>query len=209
MEIENIFCNFIARDYLSIDNNIIEKFCRNRIEHNPRTYSPQPNHTNPKPVNQTRFSEEDLQEEPLSELFVIIHKKINELHTRLGYIKTHYQGVTDSWATINDGIYTSVAHQHPGSFFSGIYYVKGQVGQSPLKFMTPNVTQEYTTIKMIENYNNFTSTSYTEHAETGKLIIFPSWLFHYVETSLNSEDRISLAFNTSVFKNGDQILYGR
>ena len=40
--------------------------------------------------------------------------------------------------------------------------------------------------------------SYSEQPEKGKLVLFPSWLEHYVEPNLTNENRISLSFDTKI-----------
>ena len=37
-----------------------------------------------------------------------------------------------------------------------------------------------------------------EKPEKGKLVLFPSWLEHYVEPNLTNEDRISMSFDTQI-----------
>jgi hypothetical protein len=41
---------------------------------------------------------------------------------------------------------------------------------------------------------------YFQRPEESKIIIFPSWMSHYVEPNENLEDRISISFNTSIYR---------
>ena len=52
----------------------------------------------------------------------------------------------------------------------------------------------------IDDYNKFTSTDMSVTPSPGKLVIFPSWLVHYVQNNLDNSDRISIAFNVNVEK---------
>jgi hypothetical protein len=49
---------------------------------------------------------------------------------------------------------------------------------------------------MIEYPNAFNGAEIAHEPVSGKLLIFPSWLMHYVEPS--PEERISIAFNASM-----------
>ena len=46
-----------------------------------------------------------------------------------------------------------------------------------------------------ENFNPFNSGSWWFPVETGQVLLFPSYLVHYVETKKGTNTRISLAFN--------------
>ena len=51
---------------------------------------------------------------------------------------------------------------------------------------------------MIEENNFFNSMTWEVTPEEGKLMIWPSWLLHYVKPNLSDDTRISIAFNTTV-----------
>jgi hypothetical protein len=51
--------------------------------------------------------------------------------------------------------------------------------------------------------NNFTSSFWSYGPVAGDLIIFPAYLSHFVESNMSVEDRISIAFNTSLQLNHD------
>ena len=108
------------------------------------------------------------------------------------------------WANINRQGHSNVAHDHPGAYWSAVYYVQtdntdpmgGELelldprGSLPL-FYAPNLRmgiKGYTTAGMSELYK----------PQAGDCVIFPSWLKHAVTRSIGSGDRISLAFNFSV-----------
>ena len=62
--------------------------------------------------------------------------------------------------------------------------------------MHPVAAQQYViNSDIINEYNKFTSADISVEPELGKLIIFPSWLVHYVQNNLDDSDRISIAFN--------------
>jgi uncharacterized protein (TIGR02466 family) len=200
MQVECIFCNFIAREFIDIDNDKISNFCYDRLNNKPRV-----DQRSGRQSNQTWFSEQDIHQEPLKELFDIFNKKVNELHHHLGFDKDSFQVIDQGWATLNNSVYTSEPHSHPGSFFTGVYYVKSIEASSPLKFINPIGAHAHVINRNVSEYNNINSSSYSEPPTVGKLIIFPSWLHHYVSTEFSDSDRISIAFNTLIVKNGDKI----
>ena len=57
-------------------------------------------------------------------------------------------------------------------------------------------------LKYKNKYLNLLEKSYFNsfEIEENVLLLFPSWLKHYVNPNLSNEDRISLSFNTN-FKN--------
>ena len=66
-------------------------------------------------------------------------------------------------------------------------------------FCHPVMAHQYViNSEIIDKFNGFNSTVMSVTPEVGKLIIFPSWLVHYVEPNLDDSDRISMAFNITV-----------
>ena len=50
----------------------------------------------------------------------------------------------------------------------------------------------------LNNYNNFTGGRATYKPESGKVLIFPSWVKHSVDGSRSEQQRISISFNYGV-----------
>ena len=200
MQVECIFCNFIARDFININNDKIVDFCYDRFKNNPFV-----ERNTTQKSNQTWFTEQDLNQEPLKELFDIFNVKVNELHQQLGFDKDSFQIINQSWATLNNSVYTSKPHTHPDSFFTGVYYVKAIPTNSPLEFITPIGAHPHVINRNVSEYNNINSSTYLEYPSSGKLIIFPSWLYHYVGNDVCTSDRISIALNTLIVKKGEDI----
>ena len=85
--------------------------------------------------------------------------------------------------------------------FSGTYYLKGveSGAEGNIVFKNPvNIDYHMPSTKTVEQFTNITSGSYSEQPEKGKLVLFPSWLEHYVEPNLTNENRISLSFDTKI-----------
>ena len=76
---------------------------------------------------------------------------------------------------------------HPGSWFSGAYYVKVPDNESKyLVFEDPI---------QIRNYNQDTPNSYMKKVIEGMLLIFPGWVNHAVPKNDTNEERIVISFN--------------
>jgi uncharacterized protein (TIGR02466 family) len=50
----------------------------------------------------------------------------------------------------------------------------------------------------VKKFNSVNSGYWYAEPKEGDLIMFPSWLRHYVEPSKSNEDRISIAFNLEI-----------
>ena len=87
-------------------------------------------------------------------------------------------------------------HLHPGSIFSGVYYVKTNSQTGPIAFHNQSdrdaLLQTYT-----DKPNPLTISSVFYDTPVGRVIIFPSWVSHSVEPNLSETDRISISFDLS------------
>jgi len=79
-------------------------------------------------------------------------------------------------------------HNHPRSLLSGVYFVRADQGAPPLILYNPNPGQ----IMVSDNEND---KMYEVEPERGKMVIFPSYLFHEVLSNDNNHNRTVLAFN--------------
>ena len=104
--------------------------------------------------------------------------------------------LANMWANINyKGSYNK-AHLHANSLWSGVYYIKTPKDCGVLKLQDPKSVSLM--VKPKRNNNNFPQHSWTQisfEAVAGRLIIFPSYLTHWVEENKNEEERISVSFN--------------
>lgn len=100
--------------------------------------------------------------------------------------------LANMWANVNLKNEYNLPHSHPGSVFSGVYYVKCNKLSGDIVFNRPDLQQHYILFK--EN-NPYTFETYKFPPEEGKVVIFPSHLSHYVLPNMSDEERISIAFN--------------
>jgi len=95
-----------------------------------------------------------------------------------------------SWANVSRQGDANKPHTHPGVVWSGVFYVDlGNRDPHPadngcIEFMDPRP-------------GNIHGAKYLVNPEAGHVLIFPSWLCHYVNPFRGKGERISIAFNTN------------
>jgi uncharacterized protein (TIGR02466 family) len=191
MQIVPIFINFLATETLRIDNSKVEKFCyaqkelsSGRVVSNGGGWQ-----SNDLPLNTPE----------LQELFRTITDKLNELHRYFGFAPSMRQSISDAWININQKGNFNYTHNHPGKFFSCVYYVKGGPNKGNIEFTTPVEAHAYTIHNhMVGAHNSFSGHALAIPPITGELLIFPSWLNHLVRQNETAEDRISIAINSDI-----------
>jgi uncharacterized protein (TIGR02466 family) len=107
--------------------------------------------------------------------------------------------ISAMWGVINNRGHANAAHNHPGAWLSGVYYVKvpadadraGSIG-----FRDPNLARTYTQ----SFYRTVQSDVALLPPAAGKLIMFPGWCEHFVSPNQTDEDRIAVAFNIAPHK---------
>jgi uncharacterized protein (TIGR02466 family) len=95
------------------------------------------------------------------------------------------KNINAMWANVNHKYCSNMTHAHSG-ILSGVFYVSAPNNCGELVFIDP-ATRNYA--HPIKNNN------YSVKPEKLGLIIFPSWMEHYVGPNLSDEDRISISFN--------------
>lgn len=142
----------------------------------------------------------DLSNPPIS--FLNLLEKINEVlidvHLSMGLKPEYKSYVNESWLNINPPKTYNSKHLHPRSLFSGVYYIsvpEGDCGQ--IIFERDPLMLSYLPSYVVKHWNDMTSGTAAYSPKQGKLLIFPSWLMHWVEANNTENDRISLSFNTN------------
>lgn len=106
----------------------------------------------------------------------------------------------EGWVNINPQHGFNVPHDHPGYTWSGVYYVKlpeklnkdSRSGSIELLDPRTNVSAMASDIARKSLYF---SPKRTLNPVNGMILIFPSYLRHWVYPNEEPEDRISMAFN--------------
>jgi uncharacterized protein (TIGR02466 family) len=100
------------------------------------------------------------------------------------------------WANINPPGGYNRAHTHPNSLWSGVYYIKAPINSGHLKVEDPKPSINISRPK--RKQGQLPKHLWNEvHFEpiAGRLIMFPSWLNHCVDTNQSNDIRISVSFN--------------
>ena len=191
MYVQDIFTNFVASEHLSLDNAKLEQFCYTQ-----KTVDP----GRPGDIDAGwRSHDVDLTSPELHELLTIINTRIAHLHERFGFRADRPQKISNVWLNINKYGNSTIPHIHPHCIFSGVYYVKAQPTSGDIVFMNPVQSMEYAIpTNSVHLNNSANSISWSQQPVPGMLLIFPSWIMHYVKQNLDTQDRISITFNSRI-----------
>ena len=103
--------------------------------------------------------------------------------------------ITTSWFTKTLKDQSSLMHIHKNSFYSGVYYFDDYTDKSaPIIFHSP-LHQFYDFDIVPSNWNIQNSSIWKIKPQKNLLLIFPSYLQHSIEKSIEDTTRYSLAFN--------------
>ena len=100
--------------------------------------------------------------------------------------------ITSMWANVLKTNENFHAHTHANNYLSGVCYV--QTKNTHINFLDPR-PQSNVIRPAVKNYNILNSSVLLLTANENKLILFPSWLQHYVSSKKDKEPRISVSFN--------------
>lgn len=101
-----------------------------------------------------------------------------------------------AWANVSRRGNYHRMHNHPSSAWSGCYYVTGTGSDDPLagvlEFYDPRPFTE-----MVEVPGSPYGQRMLIRPTPGLLVMFPSWLYHFVHPMASDTPRISIAFNAT------------
>lgn len=126
-------------------------------------------------------------------------EKVMQAATRTiapGFETGRHRLVADGWININPQHGYNVPHRHNGFIWSGTYYVtvpEGAEGSRSgnIEFLSPLMVPRDFGLLGAECYNE----KITMRPKAGDLVLFPSYLTHWVYPNDADEERISIAFN--------------
>jgi uncharacterized protein (TIGR02466 family) len=190
MQLSPIFSSFLALDVLDVDLNAIEQACYElKRADSGRQFS-----------NDGGYQSNNISldsRSPFAPLLLKIDAAVNQLHASLMLKKNFGQKIDNAWININNRGGHNIPHVHPRACFSGVFYVRAPADCGELILRNPASSLEHViTEDLVGQYNAFTSPVLRIAPEAGKLVIFPSWILHFVRANQADADRISLAFNT-------------
>lgn len=84
-------------------------------------------------------------------------------------------------------------HNHGNSYYSGVFYVSAEPDSPPIEFFDPRVRAGQ--MPVVNQYNPHNAGSWHYPSVPNTLIIFPSYLYHWVPTNESKHNRVSVSFN--------------
>ena len=147
----------------------------------------------------------NLQKKPEYEpLLKEVDSTLSRISQELRYAKDQALKVTTMWSIINPPGNGNRAHVHPNSLWSGVYYVQAPEGAGQIEFVDPRtvliMNQPKYETKKKRPRDCWTKVNFKPIP--GRMIIFPAWLYHGVDTNMSKEkgragDRIIVSFNVN------------
>lgn len=134
----------------------------------------------------------DLRNHPdFADLFAWFHECLEQIRVSQTYDCDAFK-ITNSWFNVAiDGhqMYQNY-HRHSMSYFSAVYYMSSG---SPTVFEDPVIHRTQAQLEVLRaNFNP----EFNVDAEVGKLVIFPSWMYHRSLPHFESNDRYVISFNS-------------
>ena len=110
---------------------------------------------------------------------------------------SHEPIIGNMWANINPPGGYNRPHIHPNSHFSGVYYIKAPQNSGEIVFNDPRSGAH---MIMPERVKDIKPPSHLWREVRvipleGRMLMFPSWLWHCVEPNESNDIRISVSFN--------------
>lgn len=131
-----------------------------------------------------------------------VEKVAAGISENLGYSRSRRLEITTMWSISNPPGSSNRAHIHPGALWSGVYYVQAPEGAGHIEFIDPRTVNLMTYASYIPNQKRKTEcwTKVKVKPIPGKMLFFPSWLYHSVEPNLSTAkgrdgERVIISFN--------------
>ncbi|RTL44228.1 MAG: hypothetical protein EKK53_08095 [Burkholderiales bacterium] len=121
------------------------------------------------------------------------------LHVSPRFPLSRYGLQVEGWININGQGAMNAPHDHPGWVWSGCYYVAVELDAGGALELLDHRTNIRTLT--VDGADCFAS-KHRHQPQAGELVIFPSWLRHWVEPNLGKQDRISIALNARYVAHG-------
>lgn len=102
--------------------------------------------------------------------------------------------IRSMWGNINPKGGYNLTHVHPSGWMSCVYYVNVPENSSGITFEDPRPAKIMDFQQSCLRDDNY----FTHQPITGDLVIFPSWLPHFVNPNPTDDLRISISFNVEL-----------
>ena len=132
-----------------------------------------------------------------------LYKKLdhcfNEFASHMKYKTKIGAQLDEGWFNINRKDNYNVWHTHPRSDFACCYYIKTPKNSGNIIFKNPIAEERHANYFEYTNYHCFNSIDYSIKPKESKLLIWPGYMQHMVETSKTNEARISFSLNLKIY----------
>jgi uncharacterized protein (TIGR02466 family) len=131
----------------------------------------------------------------MDRIVALANHATNQLLAAYGQQKISFDWTFQAWANVSRTADFNRAHTHPGSTWSGTYYVDaghsqpGGANTTPLELLDPCPGRANTF------FTGLVRSSVIVHPIAGMMILFPSYVSHMVFAHRGDRPRISIAFN--------------
>lgn len=122
-------------------------------------------------------------------------------------IENYDMFITSSWCNINDKKNCiNIEHIHSDTF-SGVFYVKvpKNSGKLCIKNTSINPLWIINHQNLFSKKNQFTSDTVKIDPVEGRLLMWPSYIPHYVEPNDHDDERISISFNMIILPKNSRV----
>ena len=104
--------------------------------------------------------------------------------------------ITGMWGNILKPGETHPPHTHSNNFLSGVFYLESDA-ETGIIFSDPRPAADVL-VPRKKTKTNENSNLLSYISKQNRLIIFPSWLVHWVPINKSKRDRISISFNVQI-----------
>lgn len=139
-------------------------------------------------VSDPTFNENLFESYNLSAVEQVMLRSTDEYIRSFGLGKDFTIDIKESWLTNTVKGEHTVPHNHGGFDISGVYYFLTNGNDGDIHFVNPS--------PIIDSSKFISNTQYIRYSpQIGKILLFPSWLTHFVSENETNSQRISLSFN--------------
>lgn len=128
----------------------------------------------------------------LQEVYDEVTEYVYDVYSQWGLART--PECTGMWANVNHKGNYNLLHSHSMTTMSAVYYVSASADSGNLVFERPDNQHLYFPVTE-EDSSQFITRVMEVTPQDGGIIIFPSYIFHRVDTNMSDEPRVSIAFN--------------
>ena len=104
--------------------------------------------------------------------------------------KPYTVDVVSLWLNIQAQNTDHTSHIHQNTFLSGVFFLENT--KLPLNFLRP---QPIPILPIVDEYNDFNSNRLYHYGFKDSIVLFPSYLYHFVSVNDEKKNRLTMAFD--------------